>query len=142
MLSESSVTLQDSDMKDVRPTGPVQLPKLLPDDILNSEPSILPETPEPKVDSSNGRMLKLRRLADTVERRPKDVKLGSTSIRVLDKYNSAHGSLGIDLPTPLPPKSSKSSRRVRESWMAGNKNGGPVGPLRRSKGAPSSFVRG
>ncbi|OAX84403.1 hypothetical protein ACJ72_01235 [Emergomyces africanus] len=137
ILSESSATLQGSISKPIR-----SLPTLLPDEILNAEPSsdhaTLPsppyETESHLVDKMP--MSKKHKFLDKVEKKAKDVKIGGTSIRVLESSNGSGPGL-----VSLPPKSSKGSRRVRESLMAGNRSLLGGGSLRRIAGGSSGFVR-
>ncbi|KAL2362257.1 hypothetical protein RJZ56_004865 [Blastomyces dermatitidis] len=140
ILSESSVTIQGSISKPIR-----SLPMLLPDEILNAEPtsnhSRIP-TPPYEMDSSSladkmsiSKSKKLKFL-DKLEKRPKDVRIGGTSIRVLE--NSGSGGLrGVS----LPPKSSKRSRRARENLLTGSRRLPGGGSLRRTTGGASGFVR-
>ncbi|OJD17173.1 hypothetical protein AJ78_02717 [Emergomyces pasteurianus Ep9510] len=137
ILSESSATLQGSISKPFR-----SLPTLLPDEILNAEPSSdhsrLPapsyEIESPLVGKMS--MSKKRKFLDKAEKKPKDIRIGGTSIRVLESSGGS-GRDGIC----LPPKSSKGSRRVRESLVAGNRTLLGGGSLRRTTGGSSGFVR-
>ena len=87
------------------------LPDLLPDYILQATPGERLVTPPPEkvaVPKSN----KLRFL-DRGEKRPKDVRKGDVTVRVLE----GKGRLN------LPPRASKSSRDLRESWLSGMRKG-------------------
>ncbi|OJD13878.1 hypothetical protein ACJ73_09152 [Blastomyces percursus] len=140
VLSESSVTIQGSISKPIR-----SLPMLLPDEILNAEPtsnhSRIP-TPPYEIESSSlahkmsiSKSKKLTFL-DKVKKRPKDVRIGGTSIRVLESSGNG-GSGGVS----LPPKSSKGSRRARDNLLTGNRSLPGGGSLRRTTGGASGFVR-
>ncbi|PGH30647.1 hypothetical protein GX50_06599 [[Emmonsia] crescens] len=136
ILSESSATLQGSISKPIR-----SLPTLLPDEILNAEPSFnhsrIPTPPYEIESSLTNQMSKKHKFLDIVEKKPKDVKIGGgTSIRVLESSSSS-GSGGIS----LPPKSSKASRRVRERLIATNRSLPGGGSLRRTTGGTMGFVR-
>lgn len=117
---------------------------MLPDEILNAEPSVRPPTPpretEPatvKTSSNNNNKL---RFLDTAQKPPKDVVVGGTSVRVLDGTTNYPNWKTRSNPT-LPPKLSKASRNVRDSWMAGNRNKNVSSGVRRTAGGPSGFVR-
>ncbi|EEP81455.1 conserved hypothetical protein [Uncinocarpus reesii 1704] len=146
ILSESSATLQGSEIRapDYSSILPASLPKFLPDEILLAEPSIRPPTPpretekQPAALRPSGNKL---RFLDTIEKKPKDVKLGSMSVRVLDGTGSAASKNSFH--NALAPKASKNSRIVRENWMAGNRKGSAAvsGSLRRTTGGSSGFLR-
>ncbi|PGG99653.1 hypothetical protein GX51_06208 [Blastomyces parvus] len=140
ILSESSATIQGSISKPVR-----SLPMLLPDEILNAEPtsnhSRIPTPPYEMESSSLAHKMSISKskklkFLDKVEKRPKDVRIGGTSIRVLE--SSGSGSSGG---ASLPPKSSKGSRRARENLLAGSRSLPGGGSLRRTTGVTSGFVR-
>ncbi|KMP05510.1 hypothetical protein CIRG_05191 [Coccidioides immitis RMSCC 2394] len=146
ILSESSATLQGSEVKAQSSSFLLtSLPKFLPDEILLAEPPVRPPTPPRDVEKPSMALKpsgnKLRFL-DTVEKKPKDVRLGAMSIRVLEDSHSAAGGK-TDLHNSLPPKASKKGRTIRESWMAGNRRGVSAvhGGLRRTTGGPSGFLR-
>ncbi|EGD87446.1 hypothetical protein H112_05990 [Trichophyton rubrum D6] len=130
--SESSMTLSAGTRESKHgPSAP--LPALLPDEILNAELS------QPLITGLDVEKLKMNtprhiRITDTADRQPKDLKIGSTAIRVLG--DSGSGSNPI-----LPPKSSNSSRRVKENWVGGRRKMGATGALRHSTGGPKSFAR-
>ncbi|KKZ66306.1 hypothetical protein EMCG_07970 [[Emmonsia] crescens] len=136
ILSESSATLQGSISKPIR-----SLPTLLPDEILNAEPSFnhsrIPTPPYEIESSLTDKISKKHKFLDKVEKKPKDIKIGGgTSIRVLESSSSS-GSGGVS----LPPKSSKASRRVRERLIATNRSLPGGGSLRRTTGGTTGFVR-
>ncbi|ODH26448.1 hypothetical protein ACO22_04611 [Paracoccidioides brasiliensis] len=132
ILSESSATLQGSTSKFIHP-----LPILLPDEILNAEPSSAHNIPTPPYESDSAsatRMPKKYKFLDKVEKRPRDIKIGGAVIRVLESSGDWLGRVS------LPPKASKNSRQVKDNWMAGNRRLPSGGSLRRRSGV-SSFVR-
>ncbi|EEH35795.1 hypothetical protein PAAG_00118 [Paracoccidioides lutzii Pb01] len=132
ILSESSATLQGSTSKFIHP-----LPILLPDEILNAEPSSAHNIPTPPYESNSTsatRMPKKYKFLDKVEKRPRDIKIGGAVIRVLESSGGGFGGVS------LPPKASKNSRRVKDNWMAGNRRLPSGGSLRRRSGV-ASFVR-
>ncbi|KAL2004276.1 hypothetical protein VTN02DRAFT_4001 [Thermoascus thermophilus] len=133
ILSESSATLQGSTIQDTRRPA---LPALLPDEILNAVPVTRPPTPPPETDSAVQKKSNKLRFLDKVEKPPKDIKHGSTTIRVLEGNSS--GKKGG---SALAPKVSKTGRNVRESWIAGQRGRNNVNGLRRTAGGPSGFVR-
>ena len=103
-----------------RSSGKVPLPLLLPQEILEAEPIIqAPSNP-----SSNNKLIisQKRKLHDLEQKPPKDLKRDNAIVRVLPDTWSA-----------LPPRSSKTSKMLRESWLTGR------GILRRK--SSSSFVR-
>ncbi|KAF3482733.1 uncharacterized protein GIQ15_02057 [Arthroderma uncinatum] len=133
LQSESSMTLsaEPRDLK-LGLSGP--LPILLPDDILNAEPSTRPIITAFEMERSKTANPRHIRLTETADKPPKDLKVGSTAIRVL-------GDSGSGFNSALPPKSSNLSKRVRENWVGGKRKRGATGALRRTTGGPSSFVR-
>ncbi|KAL8800629.1 MAG: hypothetical protein Q9182_005042 [Xanthomendoza sp. 2 TL-2023] len=85
------------------------LPALLPDEILAAEPTVRPPTPPPpQREMPKARVNTKRRFLDKSSKPPKDIQKGNLRIRVLE-----------DRKKILPPKISKSSRKIRESWLAG-----------------------
>lgn len=133
MLSESSGTLQGSTTQDTRRSA---LPALLPDEILNAAPATRPPTPpaedfEPVQKKPN----KLKFL-DKKEKRPKDVRMGDTTIRVLDEGPSRKKAK-----TALAPKASKSGRNVKDTWLNKSRSTASINGLRRTTGGSSGFVR-
>ena len=131
--SESSGTLQGSTTQDTRRTA---LPALLPDEILNAAPATRP--PTPPIDDFEPAQKKPNKLKflDKKDKRPKDVKLGDTSIRVLDEGPSRKKAK-----TALAPKASKSGRNVKDSWLSKSRSTASVNGLRRTAGGSSGFVR-
>ncbi|EFQ99438.1 hypothetical protein MGYG_02450 [Nannizzia gypsea CBS 118893] len=130
--SESSMTLS-AGTRESRLGLSAPLPALLPDEILNAEPS------QPLITAFDMEKLKMGkpkhiRLTDAVDKRPKDMKVGSTAIRVLN-------SSGNGVNPVLPPKSSTASRHVKENWVGGKRKMGATGALRHSTGGPKSFAR-
>ncbi|KAK2793309.1 hypothetical protein FQN51_001305 [Onygenales sp. PD_10] len=133
--SESSTTLQGSTTREPNFSSLRSLPTLLPDEILNAEPSVRPPTPPYESESLVGKVSQKRKFLDKVEKKPKDIRVGGTHIRVLD---SPHNGLGA---SRLPPKASKASRKARENWMASNRNLPSGGNLRRTTAGSSGFLR-
>ena len=104
----------------VRSSGKAPLPILLPPDLLEAKPMIqAPINP-----SWNNKLAisQKRKLHDLEPKPPKDLKRDNAIVRVLPDTWSA-----------LPPKSSKASKMLRESWLTGR------GLPRRN--TSSSFVR-
>ncbi|KAA8650732.1 hypothetical protein EYZ11_005033 [Aspergillus tanneri] len=131
--SESTETLQGSTTHDVRRSA---LPALLPDDILNSVPVTRPLTlPVEEADTIHKKPKKLKFL-DKAEKRPKDVKVGDVTIRILDRDTSQKKPK-----TSLPPKASRAGRNSKENWLKQARSTGSVNGLRRTKGSSSGFVR-
>ncbi|EAW14067.1 uncharacterized protein ACLA_071000 [Aspergillus clavatus NRRL 1] len=132
MLSESTETLRGSTTQDARRSA---LPALLPDDILNAAPvTRLPTPPAEEYATSHKKPNKLRFLEAT-EKRPKDVKLGDVTIRVLDE------SVSHKAKTSLPPKSSKTGRNAKQNWLNRARSTANINGLRRTTGGSSGFVR-
>ena len=103
------------------------LPRLLPEELLNAEP-----IPRPLTYPSDSAVVKLdiakkRRLLQIDPKPPKDIQKGHFKIRVLPSASN-----------DLPPKSSKDSRALRESWLTGQR--GPKGGVQRRK-TGGGFVR-
>ncbi|KAK2819978.1 hypothetical protein FQN49_007842 [Arthroderma sp. PD_2] len=132
--SESSMTLS-AGTRDSKLSLSAPLPALLPDEILNAEPSTRPLITAFEVErlkkTGNPRHI---RLTDANDKPPRELKVGSTAIRVL-------GDSGSGFNAALPPKSSNVSKRVRENWVGGKRKRGATGALRHTTGGPSSFVR-
>ncbi|KAM5487987.1 hypothetical protein MaudMau93_004381 [Microsporum audouinii] len=131
--SETSMTLsaetRDSKLSLSRP-----LPALLPDEILNAEPSTRPSITAFEAEKLQAGKPRHIRLTDAAEKAPKDIKVGLTAIRVL-----SHSGNGFN--SALPPKASNASKRVRENWVGGKRKRGATGALRHSTGGPRSFVQ-
>ncbi|KAE8148452.1 U3 snoRNA associated-domain-containing protein [Aspergillus avenaceus] len=132
MLSESTVTLQGSSTQDTRRSA---LPALLPDDILNAAPVTRP--PTPPAEGRSFAQIKPNKLKflEKSEKRPRDVKMGDVTIRVLDDVPQKKAK------SLLPPKASRSGRHSKQSWMDRNRSTGHVNGMRRTAGGTSSFVR-
>ncbi|KAL9120908.1 MAG: hypothetical protein Q9187_002535 [Circinaria calcarea] len=102
------------------------LPLHLPDEILASKPVIRLPTPPPDSRSSKSHK---HRFIDMEPKPPKDIKRGSLRIRVLEDNTST-----------LPPRASKVSKSLKESWLTGRRGPrGGVGSLRRKMGG--GFLR-
>jgi U3 small nucleolar RNA-associated protein 16 len=138
-VPEGTVTLQDANSKDVRLPPPRTLPALLPEEILNAEPTVRPPTPTPDNDRPPANTSNKRKLLAKVGRHPKDIKVDGTTIRVLELSGREFSGSGTY--SEMTPKASKAGRFVRESWMAGNRSGGSGSSLRRTAGGPSGFIR-
>ena len=103
-----------------RSSGRAALPMLLPQEILEAEP--IPQAPV-KPSSNNKLAISQKRKFHNLEPKPpKDLKRDNAIVRVLPDTWSA-----------LPPKSSKASKLLKESWLIGRGV-----PRRKSS---SSFVR-
>lgn len=79
---------------------------------------------------------KKHKFLDNIEKEPKDIRIGGTSIRVLESTEISDSSR-----ISLPPKSSKRSRQVRENLLAGTRHLPGGGSLRRTIGGTSGFIR-
>jgi U3 small nucleolar RNA-associated protein 16 len=131
-LSESTETLRGSTTQDARRSA---LPALLPDEILNAAPVARPPTPPlEELNISHKKPNKLKFL-DATEKRPKDVKLGDVTIRVLDENPTKKAK------TILPPKASKTGQNAKQNWLNRARSTATVNGLRRTAGGPSGFVR-
>ncbi|KAK1139504.1 hypothetical protein N8T08_000709 [Aspergillus melleus] len=133
LLSESTETLQGSTTQDVQRSA---LPALLPDDILNAAPATRPLTPPAEELETGPKKPNKLRFLEKSEKRPKDVRMGDVTIRVLDGEPPQKKSK-----TSLAPKSSKNGRNARDNWLNKSRSTGSVNGLRRTKGGPSGFVR-
>ncbi|KAE8350108.1 U3 snoRNA associated-domain-containing protein [Aspergillus coremiiformis] len=132
LLSESTDTLQGSSTQDARRSA---LPALLPDDILNAAPVTRPPTPPAEgLKVTQKKPTKLRFLEKS-EKRPKDVKMGDVTIRVLADISQKKAK------TALPPRASKTGRNSRQIWLDRSRSTGHVNGLRRTAGGTSGFVR-
>ena len=109
------------------PPRKAPLPLLLPDEILNAEPIIPPPTLPKNVPAVTSDLSRKRKLLETSSKPPKDVQHGDLKIRVLSSD-----------PGYLPPKASKESKMLRESWLTGQR--GPKGGIARRK-LGGGFVR-
>ncbi|MCJ1438414.1 hypothetical protein MMC27_007802 [Xylographa pallens] len=101
------------------------LPDRLPADVLAAEPIAHPPTPPRIVTIVNPRK---RRFCDADPKPPKDLKRGSVTVRILEENNST-----------LPPRSSKLSKSLKESWLAGQRGRHDVASRRLKMGG--GFVR-
>ncbi|MCJ1352016.1 MAG: hypothetical protein MMC33_002000 [Icmadophila ericetorum] len=84
------------------------IPDYLPEELLAAEPMVRLPTPPPlipmKIQTTK------HKFVEPKTKPPKDVKHGAVTIRVLENNKSI-----------LPPKSSQSSKSLRESWLTGNR---------------------
>lgn len=102
------------------------LPLHLPDEILAAEPVIRLPTPPPDLLTSKSNK---HRFVEIEPKPPRDIKHGSIRLRVLEDNTST-----------LPPRTSKASKSLKESWLAGRRGPqGGAGSLRRKVGG--GFVR-
>ncbi|KAL8853122.1 MAG: hypothetical protein Q9221_002004 [Calogaya cf. arnoldii] len=105
------------------------LPALLPDEILAAEPMARMPTPPPKLEVVKATVNTRHRFLDQVSKPPKDIQKGKVRIRVLEDRRAI-----------LPPKVSKHSQMLRESWLAGRR--GPKGKVvMERKKMGTGFVR-
>ncbi|KAL8959137.1 MAG: hypothetical protein Q9193_003947 [Seirophora villosa] len=105
------------------------LPTLLPDEILAEEPVIRFPTPSPERVVAKAPINKRQRFLEETSKRPKDIKKGNVRIRVLEERRSI-----------LPPKVSKMSQSIRESWLVGRPGAKGRATVERRK-MGSGFVR-
>lgn len=119
------------------PDGP--LPALLPDEILQAEPTVIPPTPPPEIEKHTQKPSKRRRLLEIQEKPPRDVKQGNTVVRVLDVGVNVQstGARAGTTSVVLPPKPMR-ERNIREEWMARHRRNG-VG--RKVGGRLNAFAR-
>lgn len=93
------------------------LPALLPADILAADPVVRPATPP--LDQERGVVPKPKKhvFVETDPKPPKDIKRGPVKVRLLEGTRQN-----------LPPKASKESRNIKESWLGGRRgrNGATV----------------
>jgi len=109
--------------KSFKRNGP--LPALLPDEILAAEPMTRPPTPPPIVTTISS---KKHRFIDADPKPPKDIKKGTVKVRVLEDNKSV-----------LPPRASKASKSLKESWLAGQRGRKDSTAQRRKPGG--GFLR-
>ena len=104
------------------------LPALLPDEILNAEPTI--QAPAAHLTMTQpAKNTKKKLLLDMQDKPPKDLVRGDTKIRVLEEDRLL-----------LPPKSSAKGQSIREKWLMGQRGPGPSAWVCRRKPL-SSFAR-
>lgn len=102
------------------------LPLLLPQELLNAEPAVTPLTLQPEKPKAKPDISRKRKRLTMDSKPPKDLQKGRFKIRVLPTASDN-----------LPPKPSKESKSLRESWLTGQR--GKRGIERRKPGG--SFVR-
>lgn len=133
-LSESTATLQGSVIHEAPRR---EIPALLPDDILNSEPVIRPPTPPAEDRFVVPKKSNKLRFLDKTEKPPTDLEAGDVTIRVLDapstKQNSSKPALA--------PRASKAGKNVKDNWLKRQRSTGHANGMRRTAGGPSGFVR-
>ncbi|KAL8916699.1 MAG: hypothetical protein Q9208_008346 [Pyrenodesmia sp. 3 TL-2023] len=109
-----------------------QLPALLPDEILAAAP--VPRLPTPSPEPAEPALAKApmnrrQRFLEERPKPPKDVRKGNVRIRVLEDRGAI-----------LPPKVSKQSQSIRESWLAGRPGAKGKAMIERRK-MGGGFVR-
>ena len=115
-----------------RLNGKGPLPALLPDEILVMEPAARPPTPPTEPEArlpSVSKISKKRKFLDADPKPPKDVKRGPVNVRVLEVQRQL-----------LPPKASKTSKALKEAWLAGRRGPGGTRVVQRRK-LGGGFVR-
>ncbi|KAL8751316.1 MAG: hypothetical protein Q9184_006107 [Pyrenodesmia sp. 2 TL-2023] len=117
---------------DIKWPGTNLLPALLPDEILAAEPmprlpTPSPEPPEPALVKAP--MNRRQRFLEENPKPPEDVRKGNVRIRVLEDRGAI-----------LPPKVSKQSQSIRESWLAGRPGAKGKAMMERRK-IGGGFVR-
>ncbi|KAF2015464.1 hypothetical protein BU24DRAFT_421768 [Aaosphaeria arxii CBS 175.79] len=120
------------------------LPALLPASLLEAAGDVRPPTPPAEIPGKSAEEIRKENLsrhikfAEQSQKRVKDLKKGSLSVRVLDRQNGA-----------LAPKSNKNGKNVREQWLKGreqekrNKGGKRKVDTRKMQRRPfgGSFLR-
>ncbi|MCJ1404299.1 hypothetical protein MMC11_007524 [Xylographa trunciseda] len=101
------------------------LPDFLPLEILAAKRVVYPPTPLRIATIANARK---RKFLDADPKPPKDLKRGSVTVRILEENKSS-----------LPPRSSKLSKSLKESWLAGQRSRGDIASPRLKMGR--GFVR-
>ena len=104
------------------------LPALLPDEILNAEPSA-PTVPLPPLGVAAPPKANKKLLLNKMEKPPKDLVRGKTKIRV-----------SADQRAILPPRSSGKGKELREKWLMGQRGSKPAMWVSRQTSS-KSFVR-
>lgn len=130
-VSESSATFQGS----IRMAQKPVLPALLPDDILNAEPSDRFLTLSSGIDDSQRQRPHKLRFIENADKPPKDIYRDGVMIRVI-----GDSSVKKKSGAALPPKISKSSHNLKQAWMAGRQWAKAPAGLRRTTSGPTSFV--
>ncbi|KAL8965051.1 MAG: hypothetical protein Q9183_004058 [Haloplaca sp. 2 TL-2023] len=119
--------LDDKDQMDWSKQLP--LPELLPEEVLAAEPAVRLPTPPLQKDLVKVAANKKRQFLEKKEKPIKDLKRGNVRIRVLDDRRSV-----------LPPKVSKPSQIIRESWLNG-RLGARGKPMFERRKVGGGFVR-
>ncbi|MDI1488909.1 MAG: hypothetical protein OHK93_008186 [Ramalina farinacea] len=112
-----------------KPRSKAPLPALLPDEILNAEPSA-PIVPLPQSRSTAPLKANKKLLLDKIEKPPKDLVRGKTRIRV-----------SADERAILPPKSSGKGKELREKWLMGQRGSKPAMWVSRQTSSKSFVSR-
>ena len=105
------------------------LPALLPDAILAAEPAPRMPTPPLRRDVMKATVNTRHRFLDQTSKPPKDIQTGKVRIRVLEDRRAI-----------LPPKVSKNTQMLRESWLAGRRGRKGDAVMKRRK-MGTGFVR-
>jgi U3 small nucleolar RNA-associated protein 16 len=133
MQSESTATIQGITTQDARRAA---LPALLPDEILNAEPTIRLPTPPAEDQSALPKKSNKLRFWDKHDKLPKDINLGDVNIRVLDAPSTKKSTKPA-----LPPRVSKAGRNLKTSMLQKTRTTAQRNGLRTKAGGPSAFVR-
>ncbi|KAL9001451.1 MAG: hypothetical protein Q9169_000026 [Polycauliona sp. 2 TL-2023] len=112
-----------------RSTSKQRLPALLPEEILAAEPMARLPTPHPRLDVVKAPANTKHRFLDQIWKPPKDIQKGNVRIRVLEDRRAI-----------LPPKVSKNSQMLRESWLAGRR-GQKGKPVTERRKLGTGFIR-
>lgn len=128
-LSKGTVPSQQNASTYPRFTSKGPLPALLPDEILAIEPAAHRPTPPIDPEARLVSVTKKRKFLDADPKPPKDVKRGSVNVRVLEVQRQL-----------LPPRASKTSKALKEAWLAGRRGPGGAGLVQRRK-LGGGFVR-
>jgi hypothetical protein len=118
------------------------LPSLLPDSLLSAIGDVRPPTPPPEARGKTEEELRREKLnhhikfLESSSKAPKDKRIGKHHVAVLGQQNRM-----------LPPKASKATRGVRESWLKGRKGQeikgrARIGKTARTKFGGGGFLRG
>lgn len=86
-----------------------KLPDLLPDELLTDDLFDRPPSPEAVTMEKDPKKQPAKRVIK-FDTKPKDVRAGPVNVSVLEKFNRY-----------LPPKVNRSSRNLKESWLAGRR---------------------
>ena len=107
-ISDQEGELSDQDNLKRNWSGKGPLPSLLPDEILAAEPVTRLPTPPSEHSRTINISSKKTKFLEPDTKPPADVDMGPVCVRVLEVNRGT-----------LPPKASKSSKKIRESWLVG-----------------------